>query len=390
MPRVARAPFFCAPVGSWPRPPALVRALRERRQGRMDDETFGRLADEAVRAAVAAQEAAGIDVVTDGEQRRDNFLAFVAEKLDGVAMMTVAELLPHLEDKAAFEEVLGTLDVPAFALTNPVATGPIRRRKPLAGDEVAYLGTLTQRPIKVALPGPYLLTRAMWVEALSRHAYPDRESLAEDVVRILREEIAELKARGVAIVQLDEPVFTEVVFTQRHAHRTFMCGALTQRMEAEQELAWAVDLVNRTVSGLTGDDTWLAVHICRGNWSTQEDLLLSGAWDPLVPYLEALAVDQLVLECATERAGSLETLKALPQHLGIGVVNPRTPQVERPESIVERIARLTDAVPPERIALNPDCGFGTFAQRPMNGPEVAQAKLAAMAAARDTLRARWA
>ncbi|MCL6563763.1 MAG: cobalamin-independent methionine synthase II family protein [Firmicutes bacterium] len=381
------SPYLCAPVGSWPRPPELVRAVRERRRGRLDPDSFRRLADDAVRAAVAAQEAAGLDVITDGEQRRDNFLAFVAEKLEGVTMMTVAELLPYLEDKAAFEEVLGTLDVPAFSLTNPVAVGPVRRRQSLAGDEVEFLRHITDRPIKVALPGPYLLTRAMWVESLSQPTYRDREALAEDVIRVLREEIAELQAKGVAIVQLDEPIFTEVVFTQRHAHRTFMCGALTQRLEAEAELTWAVEVVNRTAAGLTGGASWLAVHICRGNWSTREELLLRGDWSPLIPHLKRLEVDQLVLECATDRAGSWEILGQLPQRLGIGVVNPRTAAVEDPEAIANRVRALTQFVPPERIALNPDCGFGTFAERPMNDLQVATAKLRAMTAARDRLAA---
>ena len=130
-----------------------------------------------------------MDIVSDGEQRRDNFFSFVAEKLDGVRLMSLAELLDYVEDKAGFEEMLGTLDVPAFSMMNPTAVGRLARRAPLALDEYRFLRQHTGKPIKIPLPGPYLLTRAMWVEGLSSATYPTKEALADDVVRILREEL---------------------------------------------------------------------------------------------------------------------------------------------------------------------------------------------------------
>src|SRR4051794_18591471 len=160
--------FPVTTVGSWPRSRPLLRALRARQQGRITEEEFARVADTAVLDALQAQEAAGVDIVTDGEQRRDNFYSFVAEKLEGVRLMSLAELLDYVEDKAGFEEILGTLDVPAYSMMNPTAVGRLARRAPLAVDEYRFLRRHTTRPIKVPLPGPYLLTRAMWVEGLSR------------------------------------------------------------------------------------------------------------------------------------------------------------------------------------------------------------------------------
>ena len=95
-------------VGSWPRPPELLRARREVEAGRLDARELERMTDDAVLAVLAAQERAGVDLVTDGEQRRDNFYSFVATKLDGVRMMTLAEMLDLVEDKAGFEEILRT------------------------------------------------------------------------------------------------------------------------------------------------------------------------------------------------------------------------------------------------------------------------------------------
>ena len=131
-----------------------------------------------------------MDVVVDGEHRRDNFYSFVTEKLDGTRLMSLAEMLDTVEDRAGFEEMLETLDVPASAIRNPTCVGPLARREPLAVEELRFVQQLTDRPVKVTLPGPYLLTRSMWVGAFTSAAYPDKTAMGEDVVRILREELA--------------------------------------------------------------------------------------------------------------------------------------------------------------------------------------------------------
>ena len=387
--RAALPLFPVTTVGSWPRPRPLLRALRDHQHGRLGWDEFNAVADTAVLAVLRAQEAAGVDIVTDGEQRRDNFYSFVAEKLDGTRLMTLAELLDYVEDKASFEEILGTLDVPAFSMMNPTAVGRLARRGPLAGDEYRFLRAHTTKPIKVPLPGPYLLTRAMWVEGLSSGAYKSKEALADDVVAILREEMQDLATAGADFVQLDEPVLTELVFSARRNARTFMCAALSTRSDPAEELAFAVDLINRVTDGIAGPR--LGVHVCRGNWSTHEEVLLRGAYTPLLPYLAQLKVDQLVLEWATPRAGDLNELSGYPAgcELGLGVVNPRTEEIEPPEQIVARIDTALQYLPPERLFLNPDCGFGTFAGRPMNDDAHAVGKLQAMSAAAGILRARY-
>src|SRR5262249_55695629 len=170
------------------------------------------IADAAVVDLLRLQETLGVDVVTDGELRRDNFYSFVAGKLAGVRLMTLAEMLDVVEDKAGFEQLLQTLDVPAYSISSPICAGPITRREPLTTGDLSFMRRHTDRPIKITLPGPYLLTRAMFVPELSRPFYDDKEALAEDVVRLLREEIAELTSAGADFIQLDEPVLTEVAF----------------------------------------------------------------------------------------------------------------------------------------------------------------------------------
>jgi 5-methyltetrahydropteroyltriglutamate--homocysteine methyltransferase len=379
--------FPVTTVGSWPRPDYLLRALRGWQAGRLPREEFQEVADRAVLEALERQERSGVDLVTDGEQRRDNFYSFVTDKLDGVRLMSLAEMLEVIEDKAAFERVLDTLDVPAYAIKNPTCEARVRRARPLALDEYLFLRDHTERPIKVTLPGPYLLTRSMWVKEVTRAAYDSKEELGEDVVAILRQEMAELKEAGVHFIQLDEPVLTELVFTQGQTI-TFMCAALAARKDPAEELEFAVSLVNRVTEGVEG--VRLGLHVCRGNWSRQEDVLLTGSYQPLVPYLQRMRVRQLVLEHATPRAGSLQAIGEglADRELGLGVVNPRTDEAEEPATIAARVEEALRYFPPEAMFLNPDCGFGTFANRPLNTADVAERKLAAMVTAARDLRSR--
>jgi len=362
-------------VGSWPRPEALLRARRT------DKALADRLADEAVIDFLALQEEIGVDLVTDGEMRRDNFYSFVADKLDGVRLMTLAEMLELIEDKAGFERILQTLDVPAYSISNPTCVARIARRRSLALDDVRFAKAHTKKPLKVTLPGPYLLTRAMYVREASAAAYPDKEALAEDVVRILVEEITELRAEGVEFIQLDEPVLTELVFAGGKT-RTFMCAALARTQDPTAELELAVSLLARVLAAAQGIRTGL--HVCRGNWSRNEATLLSGSYHPLAPWLARVPVDQLVLEYATERAGGLIDFPG--KELGLGVVNPRTDRVETSEEIATRVRSALEHYKPGQLFLNPDCGFATFANRAVGEADIATRKLRAIVSAARVLR----
>ena len=376
------APLFpVTTVGSWPRPDVVLDAQRRRRRDRLSRPEFERIADAAVRDLVRLQEDIGCDILTDGELRRDNFYSFVADKLSGVRLMTLAEMLDVVEDKPGFERLLQTLDVPAYTIRNPVCVGRLERREPFVLDDVRFLRTLTSRPIKATLPGPYLLTRAMYVVELTRQVYPTKEDLAIDVVRLLREEVLALAAAGVDFIQLDEPVLSEVVFAPG-ATRTFMCAALAARKDPADELEFAVSLINGVVDGVSGPR--FGVHVCRGNWSRDESTLLAGNYHPLAPYFARLQVDQLILEYATPRAG--EVLEFSGKELGLGVVNPRTGTVESPADICRVVERALMLYPPEALFLNPDCGFATFSERPMNHAAVATQKLRASVAAARVLR----
>ena len=375
-------------VGSWPRPAYLLDALRKRQAGRLSFEEFNAVADRAVLEALRYQEEAGVDIVSDGEQRRDNFYSFVVEKLEGVELMSLAEIMDHVEDKASFDKILRSLDAPAFAIHNPTVTGKLRMRMPLALDEYRFLRKHTHKPIKVPLPGPYLLARSMWVKGVSDSAYPTQEDLALDLVEILRNELIALRDAGAEFVQFDEPVLTDVVFNAGVKERTFMCASMAASSgDPTKELIFATRLLNSVVEGVDGVKT--GVHVCRGNWSRKDEVLLKGSYEPLVPTLMGMQIDQLVLECATPRAGELAVFEHYPRakEIGLGVVNPRSDEIETTEHIIGKVNEALRYFAPEQIYLNPDCGFGTFAERPMNPAEVAGQKLRAIVEAAEQLRA---
>ena len=375
-------------VGSWPRSADLIRALRRKEAGEITLAQFNEVADGEVLSCIRAQEAAGVDIISDGEQRRDNFYSFAVDKLNGMQLMKVSELLDYSSDRARMEEVLRALDVPSFAIKSPIVIDTISKRHGLALDELAFMREHTDRQIMVPIPGPYMLTRSGWFEGLSDKAYPSPDDLAKDVVAILREEIIALRDHGCDFVQLDEPTLSQVVFGEETTE-TFMCAALPNRRDPTDELEMAVRLMNETLDGIDGIKT--GVHVCRGNWSKKEEVLLQGNYGPMLPYLTQMNIDRLVLECATPRAGEMAVFQeyANEKEIGLGVVNPRTDDVEPPEQIVARVKELLQYFDPDKIYLNPDCGFGTFAERNVNTHDMAAKKMQVITEAAEMLRAEY-
>jgi 5-methyltetrahydropteroyltriglutamate--homocysteine methyltransferase len=381
-------PLSVMGIGSWPRPRWMLQALHDHMERRLDDATFHASADDAVQLAVAAQLRAGVDVVTDGEQRRDSYASFVGGLLDNCQLIPLTDLLPYVDDPQAFEQELRALDVPAGEVRHPAVFGPLGRSQPLAAHELAYVRSLTDRPVKVALPGPYLLTRTMWMECISDRAYESRERLAADVVRVLREELATLLAQGAALVQFDEPVLSEVAFSGTTSQRSFMCGALSEKSDPQTELAFARDLLNAVVDGFP--QARIAMHMCRGNWTTDESKAMAGDYRPLVETLAALNVGTLFLELHTPRAGEMAILKRLPerQRIGVGLCNQKHAHVEPLDEVLRKGKEAIDLFGAERVLFNPDCGFATFADAPVNSSRIAEAKLRTLVEAAGILRDR--
>lgn len=219
---IEKQPFLTTQVGSWPRSRQMLKALRGYQKNSVNKDDYLAVAEDEIRRTVELQEKAGIDVLVDGEHRRESFYAFLTDKVAGTKLMSLADMLDYVEDKAEFEEMLRTMDMPASAVKNPTCIGKLSRREPLALEDYHFLRSLTKKPVKITLPGPYLLTRSMWVGALTHKVYRNHKKMADDIVKILREELIDLRDAGCDFVQFDEPVLTELIMSEECERRTFM------------------------------------------------------------------------------------------------------------------------------------------------------------------------
>ena len=382
--------FLVSLLGSMPRSKKLLTAKRKLNKGNIDLKTYQEILDEETKYVVELQENNFIDIITSGELNRDNYVSFIAERLDGVTMMSMADMFDYIEDKQGFEQILEILDVPAISIKNAICTGKVKYNKPLVADEMIELKKLTDKKIKATLPGPYLITRSMWLPALSKQYYDSKDSLGEDIIKVLKEEIDALVDIGVDIVQFDEPVLTEVVFSEGKT-RSFMCAALSEKKDPTEELKFATKLIKSVIDYAKEKEILVSLHVCRGNWSRDESILLTGPYTPLLPLFEETLPNILTLEFSTPRAGEISSLfsSTLIRDnciLGLGVMNPRTDDIEPLEDILDRVEEVMQYIPKERIWLNPDCGFATFANRPVSTMEIIDKKLARLNEAKNTLR----
>ena len=382
--------FLVSLLGSMPRSKKLLTAKRKLNKGNIDLKTYQEILDEETKYVVELQENNYIDIITSGELNRDNYVSFIAERLDGVTMMSMADMFDYIEDKQGFEQILEILDVPAISIKNAICTGKVKYNKPLVADERIELKKLTDKKIKATLPGPYLITRSMWLPALSKQYYDNKDSLGEDIIKILKEEIDSLAKIGVDVIQFDEPVLTEVVFSEGKT-RSFMCAALSEKKDPTEELKFATKLIKSVIDYAKKKGVLVSLHVCRGNWSRDESILLTGPYTPLLPLFEETLPNILTLEFSTPRAGEISSLfsSTLIKDnciLGLGVMNPRTDEIEPLEDILNRVEEVMQYIPKERIWLNPDCGFATFANRPVSTMETINKKLARLNEAKNTLR----
>ena len=382
--------FLTSLLGSMPRSKKLLTAKRKLNKGNIDLKTYQEILDEETKYVVELQENNYIDIITSGELNRDNYVSFIAERLDGVTMMSMADMFDYIEDKQGFEQILEILDVPAISIKNAICTGKVKYNKPLVADEMIELKKLTDKKIKATLPGPYLITRSMWLPALSKQYYDSKDSLGEDIIKVLKEEIDSLAKIGIDVIQFDEPVLTEVVFSEGKT-RSFMCAALSEKKDPTEELKFATKLIKSVISYAKDKGILISLHVCRGNWSRDESILLTGPYTPLLPLFEETLPNILTLEFSTPRAGEISSLFSsdlIRENciLGLGVMNPRTDEIESLEEIISRVKEVMKFIPKERIWLNPDCGFATFANRPVSTMDVIDKKLARLNEAKNSLR----
>ena len=340
-------------VGSYSVPEWLERLKTEYYQRRISARHLAEIHDVAIKAAVKDQELAGIDIVSDGELRRDNDVDYFLARIPGV----------HIPQRAKTDY----FDYYDAEVVRPLPEGPLPEG-PLTGagpgaspglglglaDDFRFTRQLTQRPVKFSFTGPFSLSRR-----IRDGAYSQPGDLVRALARRLNAEARELAAAGADFLQIDEP---------------FLAGY-------PEHVELAVEAVNLVVEGVPA--TW-ALHVCYGNRYARPSW--EGHYDFLFPAVKTARVDQIVLEFARK---GLDDLRLIRQHdwdrwLGFGVIDVKSPRIETAELVASRIRRALEYVPADRLMVNPDCGLRHLA------PEVAIAKLHAMVAGAAIVRAELA
>jgi len=341
----------------------------------MTDSELKSEVDKAIGFAVAMQEAADVDVVSDGEWRRIGYFEVFAQRVGGFRSGEYASevLAPeHVPDAGSAPPQQWTLKEFKQALV----VEPLVYTRPIVADEGRFLRSQTDRTIKVALPSPHMVGQRLWHEDYSREAYSSRREFIEAVIPILRQEIEHLKKAGVDIVQFDDPWFC--FFVDANYRDRFD--------DPEAAMAEAIDDLNRVLDGVEGIKT--ALHVCRGNRERQ--VYAHGDYRPILPFLMQANVDQLSMEFAISEAGDIDIFAdhKWEKELALGAVDVRGRDVEPPEVIVDRAERALEFFAPEQLSLTPDCGF---APTSTNGIPMDEAylKLSSLTQAASILRERY-
>ncbi|HUZ24907.1 MAG TPA: hypothetical protein VMV07_14210 [Streptosporangiaceae bacterium] len=321
-------------IGSYSVPEWLERLKTDFYQRRISAQHLSEVHDVAIRAALKDQELAGIDIVSDGELRRDNDIDYLLSRIPGVD-------IPHRAKTDYYDYYDAGVSRP---LPGPQGTG-----LGLAA-EFAFSREHTDRPIKFSFTGPFSLSRK-----IANTAYADPPDLVRALAGLLNAEARELAAAGADLLQIDEP---------------FLAGY----PEAVELAIEAVNIVTADV-----DVTW-ALHVCYGNRYARP--LWEGHYDFLFPAVLSARVDQLVLEFARKGHGDLPLFRKYPwdRTVGVGVIDVKNDSVESPDEVASRIRRALDFVPPDRLVISPDCGLRHL---PVS---VAKAKLSAMVAGAARVR----
>jgi 5-methyltetrahydropteroyltriglutamate--homocysteine methyltransferase len=316
-------------------PEWLERLKTEYYQRRISAAHLAEIHEVAIKAAVKDQERAGIDIVSDGELRRDNDIDYFLARIPGVHIAQRAK-----SDYYDYYDAAVTAPLPEDDKRLPV---PDRPGLGLAGD-FEFTRALTDHPVKFSFTGPFSLSQRITV---ADGAYKNPAALVRALARRLNAEARALADAGARFLQIDEP---------------FLAGYPDQA-------ALAVEAVNIVTDGVPA--TW-GLHVCYGNRYARPSW--EGHYDFLFPEVLEARVDQLVLEFARKGLEDLRLIKeyAWPMALGLGVIDVKSPSVESPELVAARIRRALEYIDPGRLVVNPDCGLRHLT------PEVARSKLRAM------------
>jgi 5-methyltetrahydropteroyltriglutamate--homocysteine methyltransferase len=333
-------------IGSMLRPDYLKKARKQWTAGEISTREFKKSEDRAVDESIALQERCGVDIITDGEMRRTHFIAPLTDVITGVREIPAFKRvwkLPHEKSQRA-EQTEITVQ---FAVVDK-----IRRTRSLTNEEFTYARERANKPLKVTLPSPLIMT-LRWSREHSRDAYPDPFALLADAAAIVRDEARELAALGCEYIQIDAPELGMLCDPERARTDFADIGVDPERLLSE-----GIDLINSVaeVKGVT-----FALHLCRGN--NKGYYVGEGGYDSIAPkvFKRATNFSRFLLEYDDWRSGSFEPLRAIPadKTVVLGLISTKRIELEPAETVEKRIEEASRFFPREQLALSTQCGFGT-------------------------------
>jgi 5-methyltetrahydropteroyltriglutamate--homocysteine methyltransferase len=335
---MAGVPYRADVVGSMLRPAALKRARSQFEAGEMTASEFKRIEDRAVDEAIALQERAGVEVVTDGELRRLSFVGPLTDTVDGVRPIEGAKVAWHDEEG----------EKPHL---QPAVVERLRARRSLASEEYAYARGRTTLPVKVTLPSPLMLA-LLWKPGISTEVYDDPFECFADAAAIVRAEALALAEMGCPYIQVDAPELATLVDP---AQREFYASI---GIPAERMLSEGIELLDAMVKGV---DAHVGLHLCRGNNAGQ--WMSEGGYDEIseAVFTGAHAYDVFLLEYDDHRSGDFVPLRDVPDDklVSLGLVTTKHDELETPESLLARIEAAAEHFPREQLSLCTQCGFAS-------------------------------
>jgi 5-methyltetrahydropteroyltriglutamate--homocysteine methyltransferase len=352
-------------VGSLLRPAYLVEARAALAAGRLAPAEFKRVEDRAVDEAVQIQEAAGLDVVTDGELRRYAFFGHLIDALDGFDKFGGWAIPFH-------DETGGEL-----VFKRPVVVDTLRWRRSMCGEEFTYLRARTTRPTKVTLISAQQAA-AYYDPQMSTGAYSTRDAYLADVVDITRREIEELVRLGCTYVQIDAPQYAALLDPALRE------GYRKRGSDPDRLIDACIEMDNAALGRHPG--VTFALHICRGN--NQSMFYASGGYEPIARVFARSRFQRFLLEYDDARSGGFEPLRAMPEdrEVVLGLVTSKKAGLESVDELRRRIDEAARIVPLPRLALSPQCGFASTMEGNRLTPEDQRRKLHRVA---ETARLVW-
>ncbi|HZU69591.1 MAG TPA: cobalamin-independent methionine synthase II family protein [Ktedonobacteraceae bacterium] len=325
-------------VGSLLRPAYLAEARKEYEAGRMSAAEFKAIEDRAVNEAIALQENAGIDVITDGEQRRYAFYGHLIDSLNGFDKFG-GWAIPFRDETGE-----------QLVLKRPVVVERLSWRRSMCGEEWVYLRSRKNRPGKVTMLSAQQAA-AYYDPEKSRSAYPSLDAYLADIVDFSRREIDELVRLGCTYIQIDAPQYAALLDPQMRE------GYRQRGSDPDKLIDRCIEMDNAIIDGHPG--ITFGIHICRGN--NQSKFYAQGDYEPIARIFSQTHFQRFLLEYDDERSGGFGPLKHVPEDrfVVLGLVTTKKPRLESPDELRQRIEEAAKLIPLERLALSPQCGFAS-------------------------------